>query len=571
MCGICACIGNFLCKDFIIDGLKKLEYRGYDSAGISFIDNNALKVIKTVGDIDALSKLAEGVKADAIIGHTRWATHGGVTVENAHPHLSQSGKLAIVHNGVIENYKDLKAQMDVEWKSSTDSEVFVNLIERQKEDCLIKKVISASKKVEGSFAIALLSADGEIVAGRRENPLYIAEVDGGLVATSDLYVLSEKTENYFALENDEFAVLKKSGVEFYDKNGEKIAKKQQKIEKFNKISAKFKNTHMESEIFEAKDVLEKTLDFYLKNGFSTIKIPENLQEINFIACGTAYHSGLVAAEYFKKIGLPSHTYIASEFRYGNEVLNLNALYVFISQSGETADTIASAKLIKESGCKMLAVTNTQNCFLNQICQNVLPTFAGKEIAVASTKAYLAQVFSLYLFACFLGGRDVKEASDAVSKFEIVDFPDSLTQYALKFKKIIFVGRGLDYITALEASLKLKEISYINSIAIASGELKHGTLALVDNETLVVGILTQQKTREKFLTNLEEVKARGGEILLVSNCIEEGYNCLTLPNCAEDLMPIYSVVPLQIFALKMCEKLGFNPDKPRNLAKSVTVE
>ncbi len=573
MCGICAYVGSGNAVRKVVDGLKILEYRGYDSAGVAYLRNGKLKSIKAVGEIVNLEKKVGNLSSNVAIGHTRWATHGGVTVENAHPHFSASKAYAMVHNGIIENYQELKKEMNInKWASQTDTEIFVNLIEKENGD-LLKKIIHASQKIVGSFAVAVLG-EKEIVFAKRESPLYLAYTTDGIMAVSDTFVLSGLTEEYFTLGDDEFAEIADEKILFYNKNGKKITKKCEKMQKNGKNFEFFEKTHLQSEILETKKILQETYKKYLDSDiFSNIKLPKKLKEINLVACGTAYHSALQGEEYLKKIGIPTHSYIASEFRYGNEILSKNTLYIFVSQSGETADTIACAKMLKNKKFISLALSNTPNSYLNQICDNELPTFAGKEIAVASTKAYTCQVFVLYLFSLFLSGKfeDEKEKiEDFLKNFPIKDIEKSVVDKVAGFEKIFFIGRGQDYITALESSLKLKEITYINSFAIASGELKHGTLALVDEKTIVIAICTQEKIKEKLFSNLEEVKARCGHILLVTN-FSSAFETLNLTTFAEEFMPMISIIPMQFLALRICEKLGFNPDKPKNLAKSVTVE
>lgn len=568
MCGICGYIGSSNGVKEVVGGLKILEYRGYDSCGLAFIEKEKINIVKTVGEVDNLKKLTKNMSANVVIGHTRWATHGGVNERNAHPHLSTSGKLAMVHNGIIENYKELKEEFNLNSLSNTDSEVFLNLIDCEK-GTLINKVINASKKVQGTFAVLVLGSDGEMVLGKCESPLYLSKVENEVYIASD--VLALKGENYFALNDHEFASVKNRKIIFYNKNGEKITKKSEKIEKNSDFSKIFYKTHMESEILETKDVLEKTLKKYKEeNIFQNIKLPKKLNSISLIACGTAYHASLMGAEYFKEVGIDARAYLASEFRYGREILNKNTLYVFVSQSGETADTIASAKLVKQNKLHALAVTNVSNCLLNRICKNVLPTFAGREIAVASTKAYSCQVWSLYLFSLFLAKKSLPK-EDLVKNFAFVNFDDKLVKEIASYKKVFFVGRDLDYITAMEASLKLKEISYINCFAIASGELKHGTLALIDSDAVVIAICTQEKIKAKLKSNLEEIKARGGKVIVVSQIEDFDFPLVKLPPCVQLLMPLVAIIPMQFLALKVCELFGYNPDKPRNLAKSVTVE
>lgn len=568
MCGICGYIGSGNGVKEVVGGLKILEYRGYDSCGLAFIEKEKINIVKTVGEVDNLKKLTKNMSANVVIGHTRWATHGGVNERNAHPHLSTSGKFAMVHNGIIENYKELKEEFNLNSLSNTDSEVFLNLIDCEK-GTLINKVINASKKVQGTFAVLVLGSDGEMVLGKCESPLYLSKVENEVYIASD--VLALKGENYFALNDHEFASVKNRKIIFYNKNGEKITKKSEKIEKNSDFSKIFYKTHMESEIFETKNVLEKTLKKYKEeNIFQNIKLPKKLNSISLVACGTAYHASLMGAEYFKEVGIDARAYLASEFRYGREILNKNTLYVFVSQSGETADTIASAKLVKQNKLHALAVTNVNNCLLNRICKNVLPTFAGREIAVASTKAYSCQVWSLYLFSLILANKSLPK-EDLVKNFAFVNYDDKLVKEVASYKKVFFVGRDLDYITAMEASLKLKEISYINCFAIASGELKHGTLALIDSDAVVIAICTQEKIKSKLKSNLEEIKARGGKVIVVSQFEDFDFPLVKLPPYEQLLMPLVAIIPMQFLALKVCELFGYNPDKPRNLAKSVTVE
>ena len=569
MCGICGYIGKNNGIDEVVQGLNILEYRGYDSCGIAYLENKKLKTIKTVGGVNNLSNLSKSMSANIVIGHTRWATHGGVNERNAHPHISSSKKLAMVHNGIIENYKELKEQLDVNFCSETDSEVFLNLIDNE-EGSLVEKVIKASKKVQGTFAVIVLAENGEVVLGKRESPLYLSNMNGEIFIASD--VLALKGEYFYSLNDDEFVSIKDFKILFYNKNGEIIYKKQEKIEKNEVLPEIFYKTHMESEIYDTKNVLLKTLKEYkCEDIFSNIKLPKNFRSISLIACGTAYHASLMGAEYFKEIGYDARAYLASEFRYGRELLNKNTLYIFVSQSGETADTIASAKMVKSHKLYTLALTNTPNSLLNRICKNVLPTFAGREIAVASTKAYTCQIWSLYLFSLYLAGKRLP-SEKKIANLPFISFDEAYIKEIVSYKKVFFIGRDLDYITAMEASLKLKEISYINCFAIASGELKHGTLALIDEDAVVIAICTQEKIKTKLISNLEEIKARGGKVIVVSQFDDfKDFQLVKLPEIQTELMPIVSVIPMQFLALRICEHFGFNPDKPRNLAKSVTVE
>lgn len=583
MCGICAGIGEKNQIYEVVEGLKKLEYRGYDSSGVAFFQNKKFGCEKSVGQIKNLIPKVEKQKSNICIGHTRWATHGIVSLENAHPHFSSDKKVALVHNGIIENFEELKSQMvDVTFTSQTDSEVLVNLIAKQKGEP-IEKVISACKICKGSFALAILfEGKDEIFVAKRNSPLYVA-VDGkNSCVASDVSVFSGKFKNFYSLDENEFAIINSKNAVFFDKNGKKIEKKLIYLEKEDFYEENFQeSTYMLKEIKEQKIVLMRTYFNFISQQF-----PQFLSEIgkfesfHFVACGTAYHSTLLGAEFLQEFCKKDcRCSVASEFRYAKQKISKRCLYVFVSQSGETADTIACANLVKEKGCKILCVTNVKHCSLNKIADFVLPTYAGKEVAVASTKAYTAQVFTLLLFALSISknGKKMQENTEKIANFvknfEIGEFDKNLLKQIGKFEKIFFVGREQDYVTSLEGALKLKEIAYINCLGIPAGELKHGTLALVDDKTLVVAISTVEALKEKLLSNIEEIKARGGKVMLLSN-FKPTTNVdffVKLPSFDEFLMPIMSIVPLQLLAHEMCLSLGYNPDKPRNLAKSVTVE
>lgn len=583
MCGICSAIGNFNEVFNVIDGLKKLEYRGYDSSGIACKQTNNFEVVKSVGQIANLEKkIGKNLNSKVVIGHTRWATHGKVSEENAHPHLSSNGEFALVHNGIIENYEDLKKIFlsDVCLSSQTDTEVFVNLISKQK-GAVINKLIEACTLVKGSFAVAMLEKNSnKIFLAKRKSPLMVAQNENGCMAASDLSVFVGKFEKCYIMEDDEFAVLSAKNIVFYDKSGKKIKKDTVLINNFDFCDENLNEEYfMLKEIKEQAVVLKRTyFKYFSENVFSETEVSKlkKYKSFHFIACGTAYHSGLMGARYLQQFcNKECKLSIASEFRYDNNVLNKNCLYVFVSQSGETADTIACANLIKENGFDVMCVTNVPYCSLNKLADIILPTFAGREVAVASTKAYVAQVFTLLIFAIKLSGNlELQESlKKFVLSFDIWQLDDALLKFLYQFKNIFYIGREQDYVASLEGALKMKEIAYINCIGLAGGELKHGTLALVDENSLVIAISTQKKLKEKMESNIQEVKARGGKILLVSNfehSVEVDY-FLQLPEFEEFLMPIVSITALQLMAFHYAVKLGYNPDKPRNLAKSVTVE
>lgn len=581
MCGIVASIGKTNQIDNVIYGLKKLEYRGYDSSGIAFLRNKKIETIKSVGTIDNLQKKIADEKSCVAIGHTRWATHGNVSEINAHPHQSVNKEFAIVHNGIIENYKELQKEFlcKIKQKSQTDSEIFVNLIAIQKQNTL-KRVISAAQKVAGSFAIALLcESEDAIYLARRNSPLYVAFDNNVSMAASDISVFAGKFDKFYIMGNDEFAIIRQGRVEFFDCQ-EKMVKKQA----HNMCDLQFEDENLDENFFMLKEineqnyVLKKTYyEYFVTNvlGKETLTQLRRFSVIYFIACGTAYHSTLLATEFFQRFtDVVCKNQIASEFRYSKEKVIKNCLYVFVSQSGETADTIECARKVKQNGGKVLCVTNVPYSTLNTLADYVLPTFAGRECAVASTKAYTAQIFTLLILALKISKADLsQEIKNFVMRFNVSLQISDLYEKIFKFNKLFFIGRGQDYVTSLEAALKLKEIAYINCLGIAAGELKHGTLALVDESTLVVAISTQESLKEKIESNIEEIKARGGKVLLVSNLrhsVDVDFQ-IKLESFDEIFMPIVSIVPLQKLAFDCAVALGHNPDKPRNLAKSVTVE
>lgn len=577
MCGICASISKASINE-VMTGLKKLEYRGYDSSGVAFLRNKKIELIKSVGPIKNLTEKLEsiGYQPKMVIGHTRWATHGVVSEANAHPHLSQNGKIAIVHNGIVENYDELKRKHlgSVKLLSQTDTEVLACLIEKM-EGSTLTKIIKATRLVKGSYAIAVMSAnENKIYLAKRSSPLMVSE--NGNLAGSDISVLAGNTECAYIFDDDEYAVMDGKRVTFYDKNGKRISKTKVKIDTlYFEQNLDDEKYFMSKEIKEQPRVIRTTLDNYSCGFEFDIEEIKKFKSFHVIACGTSLHAGMVGAHYIESLyHKPCRTSIASEFRYGSNIYDKECLYIFISQSGETADTLACARLVKEHGMSVMCVTNVPYSTLNKLADYYLPTYAGKEVAVASTKAYSAQVFTLLLFTLKLSGQyEANTLKDFTKNLKISKIEESLLQKIYKYKKIFFIGRQQDYITALEASLKLKEIAYLNCIGISGGELKHGTLALIDDETLVIAISTIKSLKEKVENSLEEIKARGGKVLLVTNFrhdINPDYQ-LFLPEQQEMFMPIVSIMPLQLLAFNYALHLGYNPDMPRNLAKSVTVE
>ena len=583
MCGVCAEIGFENCVNDVLIGLKKLEYRGYDSSGIAFVSENGLNVVKAVGEIKNLeNKLPQNLIAKVAIGHTRWATHGKVCEENAHPQVSFDNNFAMVHNGIIENFKDLqdKYLKETSLSSQTDTEILVNVIALQSGKT-IEKLINGCALASGSFAVCMIEkGQNKIWIGRRKSPLMIAKNKDSCMIASDISVFAGRFCECFILNDDEFAEVEKGKITFYDKHCRQIKKSAVSIQNFDFGEEKLNEKYfMLKEIKEQPVVLKRTYFKYFSEEVLSKQEFEKLSKFksfHFVACGTAYHACLMGAQFIQKFcGKKCDVSIASEFRYCDNVFDKNCLYVFVSQSGETADTIACANLVKEKECTSMCVTNVPYCSLNKLADFVLPTFAGKEIAVASTKAYTAQVFTLLIFALKISKNKKPQQTlkKFVLNFDIQDFDEGLFKELFNFRQIFFIGRTQDSVTSLEAALKLKEIAYINCLGIPAGELKHGSLALVDDKTLVVVILTQKDLKEKIESNIQEVRARGGKVLFVSNLkpnVEVDF-ALPLADFEECLMPIVSIVPLLLFAMKFSIKKGFNPDTPRNLAKSVTVE
>lgn len=580
MCGICASVSSENQINNILKGLKQLEYRGYDSCGISYLENGKIKTIKAIGQIENLRKKAESKQSSIVIGHTRWATHGVVNEKNAHPHTSFDNKVSLVHNGIIENYKEIKQKYlnNIKFSSQTDTEVIANLIAVQSGEN-IQKIASACKILRGSYAIAVLfEGDERIYVAKNESPLYIATNKKTSMTTSDVSVFCDDFNDFFTLGNDEIAIISKELV-FFDLNLNRIKKNSQKIIKNDILNEKANSKNqMFNEILQQPNCLKNSYFKYFRENIISEKLIIELKKtknIYFIACGSAYHSALLGAKYMERYAKKvCKTAIASEFRYSSEKIKKNTLYVFVSQSGETADTLACVKKVKKHHGKTLAVSNVSYCTLNSLTDYVLPTFAGREFAVASTKAYTCQVFAFLCVSCILANKSFeKEIKFFVDNFCVESKQLGFSNVVLKYSKIFFIGREEDYVTCLEASLKLKEISYINCVGMPAGELKHGSLALIDKNSLVVVVSTRRFLKEKIENNIQEIKARGGDVFLISNFkhdVAVDYQ-KKLCDFDEKFMPIVSVVEMQKLAFEVCLKKGYDPDKPRNLAKAVTVE
>lgn len=599
MCGIIGTCGQITnVKKILIDGLQKLEYRGYDSAGIALQNNNKLNLYKKVGILKNLKKAVKNldINSNCGIGHTRWATHGTPTENNCHPHISNNQKFSIVHNGIIENYFELKQMLEKKgfvFKTDTDSEIIACLLELETKNTFINTVTNAIKYLTGSFALAIISSEhpNQIVAVKQKSPLIICSKDTNLYLASDILALNNYSNNMYIMEDQEIALLNgtKNKLSFFDFNGKKIKKTSIAIDVNSKNTTKAGYpTFMEKEINDIPKAIDDTLNYYTSKNFNKAKIIKTIKDIDFIyfvACGTAYHAGLIGAQLIETdCKIRTKAILASEFRYLNNIINKNTLCIFLSQSGETADTLAAVNLAKEKGAKVVAITNVTTSSITRTADIILPTIAGSEIAVASTKAYNTQLLVLYLLNLYLA--EIKNLSidydlthlkklSTICKININNSKiNDLPKLYKKIKNVFFIGRTLDNLTAQEGSLKLKEISYINSEAYPAGELKHGTLALIDEYSLVIAIITKESLKQKTLNAVHEVKARGANVIIVSNLKFEKLpndTIIKLSTLPESLMPIISILPLQELALSFSLSLGLNPDKPRNLAKSVTVE
>ena len=613
MCGIIGYIGHKKASPILLNGLLRLEYRGYDSSGISTVEKNGLSIMKDKGRVKNLYNL-DGI--DDLIGtigiaHTRWATHGKPSKENAHPHLDNSDSFAVVHNGIIENYNELKkflANNGYTFRSQTDSELIPNLIhyyyskdEQNDNQKVLRAVQKTCMDLKGSFALQVISKfmpDNMIVI-RKDSPLVIGKGDGENYVSSDIPTILSYTKDFYLLNDYEFAVLSRDNVEFYDINLNKIVKPIKSIDwDINSADKNGYEDYMLKEIFEQPNAVRETIGSRLPENehcnFEDLKFTKEflltINKMYIVACGTAMHAGLSGKSAIEKLcNIPVTVDIASEFRYRNPIIDKNTLCIFISQSGETADTIAALKLAKSKGATTLAISNVIGSSITREADYCIYTHAGPEIAVASTKAYTSQVVLLDILAVYfaeiLGTTPILQLQNI--KKEILALPakidealkcsDRIKTFANKIyqeKDIFFLGRGADYNTALEGSLKLKEISYIHSEAYAAGELKHGPIALIENGITVIGIMTDKLLVEKSISNLQEVITRGAKTLVVTNQNLPANNfetIITVPDTDTLLSPILAIVPLQLLSYYISKAKGLDVDKPRNLAKSVTVE
>jgi glucosamine--fructose-6-phosphate aminotransferase (isomerizing) len=607
MCGIVGYIGAKQAQDVLINGLSRLEYRGYDSAGIATLENGVIRVEKKKGRLKNLEGVLEKtpLSGKVGIGHTRWATHGVPSDANAHPHCSVNKEISVVHNGIIENYMTLKDELKAlghVFISDTDTEVIAHLLNELYTGDLVETIQFALKRMKGSYALAVLCANDpdKIVAVRKDSPLIVGLGAGENFIASDIPAILNFTREVYLLDNGEMAVLTAEHIQVMDSVGNIIEKEIFEVDWDPGDAEKGGYDHfmMKEMVEQPKAMMEALMSRCCDNGasFAGLKLDaemmKNINRIQIVACGTAYHAGMVGKYYFEKFARISvETEAASEYRYKNPIVDENTLLIVISQSGETADTLAAIRLAKERGAWVLAVTNVVGSSIAREADDVIYTNAGPEIAVASTKAYVTQVGCMMLLASFLGNLNGKiKKEDAARICHGLMMTPGLIEKALETKDVIkafadknyktydlfYMGRGVDLYTSMEGSLKLKEISYIHSEAYAAGELKHGPIALIEEGTIVVAVCTQENVFEKMLSNIKEVKARGAHVLAIvqaghEDIASEVDEVWVIPEMDDDITAIPTIVYLQLLAYYLAVARGCDVDKPKNLAKSVTVE
>lgn len=598
MCGIIGYSGPKQPLPILLEGLSRLEYRGYDSAGIAITDGPNLTIEKKEGKLQVLKDhlLDKEINGNIGIGHTRWATHGVPSDENAHPHYDRNKDFAIIHNGIIENYAEMKEELqsdDYQFESETDTEVVAVELSKQWTGNLLETVCKVAKELDGTYALVVTTTkqSDTIVAGRMMSPLVLGVGEGEVFLASDSAAILEHTNKMIFLENGDFVEIKDGSYQLFDINMNKISREVQEIDW--KVSEAEKSGHdhfMYKEILEQAEVIERTITGRLEIGSEEIPVDLNkakqFEKIWIVACGTAYHAGLFGKDLFEKVlGVPVSVELASEFRYREPIVGKNDLGIVISQSGETMDTIAATELLKENNAHVLALVNVVGSSLARMADSVLYLHVGPEIGVASTKAYLGMLVGQLLLA-----KHWDESENLETTFDEIKQLPSLIKETLKCetqikeisksinekKDIYFIGRGLDYALAAEGALKLKEISYLHAEALAAGELKHGTLALIENGTPVIVTASQHHLLDKTTSNVQEVKARGAYVIAIgdnsSKKLQDISNdYVTLPEASEMLSTIVSIIPLQFIAYHVANLNGESIDQPRNLAKSVTVE
>ncbi|MBR5712248.1 MAG: glutamine--fructose-6-phosphate transaminase (isomerizing) [Lachnospiraceae bacterium] len=612
MCGIIGYAGRTEAVPILLDGLERLEYRGYDSAGVAVVSSEGeLQVKKTKGRLAALREQLSGcspLRGQIGIGHTRWATHGEPNDVNAHPHVGQDGKIAVVHNGIIENYLEIKESLQrkgVHFASETDTEVIVQLLEYyyKKIGNLLFTVYAVLSRIQGAYAMGILCSDypGQMIAARKDAPLLIGYGEDGNYIASDVTALLAHTRTVTYMEDGEVAVLTADGVQIYDRDRTPIEKEKHTIEWDVSAAEKGGYAHfMLKEIMEQAEAVRKTISPRLQDG--RIVLPElaeagnllrGLRKICIVACGSAYHVGMIGKYVLEKLlRIPVDAYLASEFRYSDPLLGEDTLVIVISQSGETLDSMAALREAKRGGSKVLSIVNVMGSSIARESDIVLYTWAGPEIAVATTKAYTTQMVLLIMLGIYAADVNGKIAVEDYAKAvaDLTALPEKIDRlladvdtcqkaasHYFNRNSVFFIGRNLDYALGLEGSLKLKEISYIHSESYAAGELKHGTISLIEPGTLVVALATYAPLLEKTRSNIVEVRARGADVIVVATeetaqaVRDQATELLMIPSTNPLLQPVLGVIPLQIFAYYVALNRGCDIDKPRNLAKSVTVE
>ncbi len=608
MCGIVGYIGSKESAPFLIDGLEKLEYRGYDSTGVAVYKDGEIEIVKSKGRLNVLREITDNgntVKGTMGIGHTRWATHGAPSDVNSHPQSSHSKQFAVVHNGIIENYLSIKNYLQkkgVEFISETDTEVIAQLLEYNYKGDIMEAIYKTLDRLEGSYALGIICCDkpDRFFAARKDSPLIVGIGKGENYIASDITAILSSTRDIYRLNDEEVAVITKSNIGVFSKDGEFVEKTPEHIDWDVSSAEKGGFEHfMMKEIMEQPDAVRNTISPRLKDGkivlddiVLTKKDIENINKIFIIGCGTAYHVGVAAKYTFEKLlRIPTEIDVASEFRYREPVVNEKTLVIIISQSGETADTLAALREAKRQGARVISVVNVVGSTIANESDNVLYTWAGPEISVASTKAYSTQLAVMYLVSIYMAsvaGTISKEEEDEYIG-ELMCIPDKIQTILKDTTKIqyfaslhfnandmYFIGRNVDYAVSLEACLKLKEISYIHSEAYTGGELKHGPISLMEEGTLVIAFATYKRLFDKMMSNIKEVKARGAVVLAVATedkkCIEDETDfSFYIPDTIDFMLPCLSVVPFQLFSYYVASMRGCDIDKPRNLAKSVTVE
>ena len=608
MCGIVGYIGGDQAAPILLEGLEKLEYRGYDSAGVAVYDQGRVQIAKAKGRLQVLKEMIHGgddIRGTLGIGHTRWATHGEPSDVNAHPQASVSGKFAVVHNGIIENYLSLKEYLmrkGVAFLSETDTEVVAQLLEYYYHGDILDAVVKVLSKVEGSYGLGIICEDDPdtLYAVRKDSPLVVGLGEGENFIASDVPAILKRTREICRLRDNEIAVIRRCGVTVYNTEKEVVPKTPEHISWDISAAEKGGYEHfMAKEIMEQPKAVRDTISPRIRGGRVVLDqitlTPEQIrafQRIFIVACGSAYHVGVVAKYILEDLTrVPVEVDVASEFRYRRPIIDEKVLVLVISQSGETADTLAALREAKRCGARVLSIVNVVGSSIANESDDVLYTWAGPEIAVATTKAYSTQLAVVYLLAIYLadalGRLTPEQYADYLRELEalpekiekILENKKDIQYYAsqnFNAKDIFFIGRNLDYAMSMEGSLKLKEISYIHSDAYAAGELKHGTISLVEDGTLVVALATQDRLFDKMMSNVKEVKARGAQVLGVAvedNRKIEGQVDFVfyIPRACDIMLPSLAVIPLQLFAYYVASMKGCDIDKPRNLAKSVTVE